>query len=593
MSKKPYKLKFLTKEKFLGKGYAKAKKWTLLANAGDKTMMRNAVTSAMGQFTSLKFNPAAKFADLILNGSYMGTYQISDQVEVRPHRVDITEQDYPLTSSSDITGGYLLEVDGFKDGNYFISNTYQAPIRIHYPEDEEIETKQTTYIRNYINNSFERALSASTFTDALKGYRAYVDTMSLIDWYISTEVSANIDGFYSTYFYKEKDDPRLYWGPLWDYDIAYNNDSRVRSEQGLSSSVNSLMADIAYNGSKRWVVRMWEDPWFQKKVCTRFQELIDSGLEEYMQAKVDSLQQLLSQSQQLNYQKWGINRRAYHEMVLYSSYDQYVSDLKTFISQRCEFLLQAFRERKPAEPTPPFVPQDSYYQILNARTNKPMSASNLLVVQKTQDNTDESQDWIIRKVGDYYHIINRDNGLALSDPTKGTVTPTTNLSTQLNTIQPDETDNSQLWDIVPQGTDGYYNFLNIRTQHIANLSGGNTADGTAIISYANDSKNSTSTNRLWYIHAHGALPPDDMNSIAQVQEPDDYALAYNAETKVLHFGSETPDALTFMVRIHSLGGQQIGTFRADEEYSMASHPSGVYIVSWKVGGNTRSAKFSR
>ena len=167
MAKKPYKLKFNNKEKFLGKGYAKAKKWTLLANAGDKTMMRNAVTSAMGAFTSLKFNPAAKFVDLILNNEYIGTYQISDQVEVKAHRVNIEEQPYPITDTTNITGGYLLEVDGFRDGNCFNTSTFYTPVRIHYPEDDEIDSRQTQYIRNYINNTFEKALSSTNFTDSL------------------------------------------------------------------------------------------------------------------------------------------------------------------------------------------------------------------------------------------------------------------------------------------------------------------------------------------------------------------------------------------------------------------------------------------
>ena len=182
MAKKPYKLKFNNKEKFLGKGYAKAKKWTLLANAGDKTMMRNAITSAMGEFTTLKFNPAAKFVDMVLNDEYVGTYQISDQVDVRPHRVNIEEQPYPITDSTNITGGYLLEVDGFKDGNSFTSSTYSAPVRIHYPEDEEIDRTQTNYIRNHVN-AFEKALASADFTDSVKGYKAYVDTTSLIDWH--------------------------------------------------------------------------------------------------------------------------------------------------------------------------------------------------------------------------------------------------------------------------------------------------------------------------------------------------------------------------------------------------------------------------
>ena len=294
LSKKPYKIKFLNKEKFLGTGYAKAKKWTLMANAGDKTLMRNALTSAMGKFTSLKFNPAYKFVDMVLNGSYVGTYQISDQVDVRPHRVNIEEQNWPLGEEDDITGGYLLEVDGFRDGNWFQTSRFGAPIRIHYPDDDEIEARQRNYIRDHMA-TFETALGSANFTDPDEGYRAYVDSASLIDWYICTEVSANIDGFFSTYFYKDRGNPKLFFGPLWDYDIAYNNDYRIRSEHSLSTTAYSLMVDIAYSGSKAWVNRMWKDPWFQKTVYHRYKQLMDNGLINYMQNKVDSFATLLKQ----------------------------------------------------------------------------------------------------------------------------------------------------------------------------------------------------------------------------------------------------------------------------------------------------------
>ena len=72
LPKKPYKIKFYSKEKFLGKGYANAKKWTLLANAGDKSLIRNAITSEMGDWLGLKNSPAAKFVDLTLNGQFQG-----------------------------------------------------------------------------------------------------------------------------------------------------------------------------------------------------------------------------------------------------------------------------------------------------------------------------------------------------------------------------------------------------------------------------------------------------------------------------------------------------------------------------------------
>ena len=238
MAKKPYRIKFHQKEKFLGKGYANAKNWTLLANAADKTMVRNAITSEMGEWLGLKFNPAHKFVDFTLNGTYQGTYQISDQVDVRPHRVNIIEQDYPLTSESDITGGYLLEVDGFHETPNF-STRHGVYVTIHYPDDDEIVTSQINYIRNYVNE-FESALFSSDFTDPELGYRAYVDSLSLINWFLATELCGNIDGYFSTYFYKNQQDSLLYFGPLWDYDIAYGNDRRKGDTSQMLITISVL-----------------------------------------------------------------------------------------------------------------------------------------------------------------------------------------------------------------------------------------------------------------------------------------------------------------------------------------------------------------
>lgn len=592
LSKKPYKIKFNQKEKFLGKGYAKAKKWTLLANAGDKTLIRNAVTSAMGEFTSLKFNPAYKFVDLVLNNQYQGNYQISDQVDVRPHRVNITEQDYPLTDTSDITGGYLLEVDGFMDGNCFTTSRFSVPIRIHYPDDEEIAARQNTYIRNHIRD-FETVLASSQFDDPENGYRAWVDTTSLIDWYLCTEISANIDGFYSTYFYKDQQDPKLYWGPLWDYDIAYNNDHRMRSEKNLSTTAYSLMVDIGYGKTKDWINRIWQDPWFAKKVNHRYNELLDAGLEDYLNHVIDSLVVLLDESQKMNYRKWGINTKMYHETVLYSSYDQYIEDLRHFISEHTSWLRDEFANRKPLEPTPAFVVQNYYYRITNANTQKAISVDGDRVVEYSNERDKEMLDWYVRQTNSgHFQLINRSNEMALNDPTPGASTATTNVGTPLNVVAPDETDTRQLWDFLPQGTEGYYNLLNVYTQHIANLNGGNAADGTPILSYTNDSRNSSSKNRLWYV-TPTSIPVPEPTGIHNGLEPDSYALAYNNVSQTLHFGAEDPVRLTFLVSVYDATGRLVGCFRANESFPMWSQPTGIYIVSWSVGGQQRSVKFTK
>ncbi len=627
MSKKPYRIKFQEKEKLLGKGYAKAKSWTLLANAGDKTLIRNAVTSAMGDFLGLKFNPAHKFVDLTLNGAYMGNYQISDHVEVRPHRVNIEEQDFPLTDDSDITGGYLMEVDGFKDGNCFTTSLFSVPIRVHYPDEDEIAWEQNLYIRNYMRE-FESVLGSSDFADPVKGYRAWVDSVSLVNWFIATEVSANIDGYYSTYFYKNKQDSLLYWGPLWDYDIAYGNDSRIRGTE------RSLMTDVGYGQTKEWVKRMWEDPWFAKLVNRRYKEVIDGGLVEHMHETIDSLATLLDDSQQKNYAKWGINKKMYHEIVLYSSYEQYILDLKSFINTHTEYLKQAFANKQPAEPTPPFEAGNFYYRITNAGNAKALDMSGTVNGSTVYiwDNMSSrmTEQWKIVKEGDYFMLINREAGLALNDPTTGACTETTNTGTQLNAVVLDKNSDRQLWSIVPQGSSGYYNLTNKHTLHTANLSGGNTANGTAVLSYNTDSRNSTSKNRLWYIIADEEMEnldegdDDDDNDngdddgdddgddnddnddndiledeeidtgiggmIAKNSEPEEYALAYNQDLKELHFGSATPEKLKFTVSIYSLSGQKVGQFRADERFNTASLPANTYIISWSCGGKKRSVK---
>jgi hypothetical protein len=601
MAKKPYRIKLNAKAKLLGKGHAKAKSWTLLANAGDKTLMRNAVTSELGAFMGLPFNPSAYFCDLILNNVYMGNYQISDQMEVRKKRVEVIEQDLPLTDESDITGGYLLEVDGSYDGVIFKTNSQGVPIRIHYPDESDIVQRQTDYISSYINQ-FETALFSSDYADAEKGYRPFVDSVTLANWYVATEVSANIDGLYSTYFYKEQQDPRLYWGPLWDYDVAYGNDTR----KGDTSQ--QLMADVGYGETRLWINRMWNDPWFARLIYNRYKQAVDSGLTDFMLAKVDSLNSLLQQSQQLNYQKWGISTRMYNERVLYSSYSQYVDDLKSFITTHNAYLLTTFASKKPAEPTPAFSPDSCYYRIVNAGNAKAFDIYNATAIDYSSDNLPEvgslvcswtnsddrlSEDWQITPVGKYFFIQNRLGGVALYDATADPSTATTNIGEQLSVVDADSTDDRQLWSIVPQGTAGYYNLTNLHTQHTANLSQGSSVNGARVLSYTNDSRNSTSNNRLWYLVPSSALPveTDGINEISR--EPQEYALAYNPQSQILHFGAECPEQLTFTARVYALSGELLCTFPANEICNVASLPSATYVVSWTVGGKQRSAKFAK
>ena len=173
---------------------------------------------------------------------------------------------------------------------------------------------------------------------------------------------------------------------------------------------------------------------------------------------------------------------------------------------------------------------------------------------------------------------------------------------------------------MPQGTNGLYNLINKRTDHTANLSGGKTADGSDIVSYTTDSRNSSSSNRLWRLEETDAIErepetpdtpevpdgPEEPETPETPETPDtpdipdaiasasllEYALGYDPMTKILHFGSETPELLTFRVHVYSSSGKCVRTFRASDQCSMADLPKGVYIIVWREEGKSCSVKLA-
>ena len=595
MQKKPYKLKFHEKVKLLGKGRPNTKKWTLLANHGDKTLIRNALTSKVGEFLGLKFNPAAKFVDLTLNGDYVGNYQISDNIDVRPHRVDVEEQDVPLTEESNLTGGYLLEADGFADfqnGQTGFYTPRNAPIRIHYPDEDDIDNRQYRYIRDAVND-LENRLFSSNFSDSIEGYRPRVDSTTLANWYVATEASGNPDGFYSTYFYKERDDDRFYWGPLWDYDIAYGNDNRI------GDTSRQLMKDVGFGSAvvRPWAIRFWEDPWFARLINRRYREAVGDGLQDYMLQQIDSLVTLLQQSQQLNYERWGINVRTLRERVLYSTYDEYVNDLRNYVRRHIPYLQEAFAAflpDEPDEPQPlvPDFPADTlfYYAVANigSGTVIDLDASSDNICANARDEESLSQQWRIFPLSSgYMFVVNRLTGQALNDPTEGEVTPTTNVGTRLNVVSADSLDTRQQWNIVRQG-ESDFNLVNRYTGHGANLSGGNATNGTSIISYTSDERNSTSRNRIWRITKVAEMEKLDDGISSPMA---DYALAYDADGQRLRFRAEDPSELSFQTRVYDSAGRLVRSFPSAGECYLQGLPHGLYLVVWRTGGRTHSVKF--
>ena len=474
--KMPYRIRFGEAVQFLGPDRANARNWTLMANAYDKTMMRNALTAELSDLVGLPWAPGARFVDVTMNGIYIGTYQISDHPEAAPGRVEL-----PEGQGDDIS--YFLECDGYADHTVIRTAVKNVAVRIHSPKDN-LTTSQKNYVKSFMDD-FENRLFGAQFKDPVKGYRAVVDSVTLADWYILDELSGNVDGFWSQYFYKKAGDKRLCFGPVWDYDIAYANDNR----KGDTS--RQLMKDVGYeldhNGS--WIQRMWEDPWFQRLINRRYAELLADGLQQKLLAKVDSLAAELAETQAVNYAKYGYKTEVLRQRLFHDNYDAYVKDLKDFLNTRIPFLSEAFgklvtgEEPWEEEPeTPAFEADESSYYMFRTEAvdskEMMMRAYNEATVRSMARNTSDSQLWVVRKVGDAWQILTHTFAQAITDPGQADG----NLALQTA----NEEDDAQLWYFVPQLTGHRYNLVNVQSGRMAYLRGGSSLanNGNYIISSA-------------------------------------------------------------------------------------------------------------
>lgn len=359
--KKPWRLKFNKKVKLLGSDFANAKSWTLLANAFDKSLMRNALTYHLGTFMGLEFSPAAQFVDLVMNGTYRGVYQISDQVEVRDKRVEV-----------DADNGWLLEYANAEDKvddpkitlNY--NGTYYGNVQIKNPEftDDQLSSNQelADAISQYLNGQFLPLYTESVRSELINprtGYRSMTYPKALIDWYIATEITANWDGFYSIYMFRDPTsatDTQLHFGPLWDEDLAYGNNYETydRSYFPKQDFYQKLLVECnfssnvgGYRKMQPVIANLWNDPWFAIAVKMRFDELLNNNLKSYLQGKIEDMRSELSDAAAKNYEKWKINTQDRGYARIHSNYTwkDYVDELKKFVGDRIDLLDKLFTQK--------------------------------------------------------------------------------------------------------------------------------------------------------------------------------------------------------------------------------------------------------
>ena len=308
-------------------GMPKENDWVLSALYLDNSHIRDALTYTLGRRTG-RYAPRTHHCELFLNGTYQGIYMLVEKIKVDKNRVNIKKISATDTCGEPLTGGYIFKADHPDDNEPMAwtttshSRDYDVIYIHHYPKPEEITQQQHEYLYDYFSH-FQNSLRYHDTTYALS-YPSFIDIPSFIDYMLVCELASNPDSYqYSTFFHKDRNG-KLRAGPLWDFNLAYGNDSRGRGGYDVWQFDNG-----SNTGSSFWYA-LFKLNNFRYRLETRWHQLTDNGplaLESTL-ALIDSLAYTVEEAAQRDRTRWNYC----------SDFGQSIDSLKTWIANRYAWL---------------------------------------------------------------------------------------------------------------------------------------------------------------------------------------------------------------------------------------------------------------
>ena len=319
--KKPFNLKLDSKTSVMG--MPKHKRWCLLANYMDRTLLRNRIAYYLAGRTSLAWTPRCEFAEVFLNGEHLGQYLVTEHIKVDKNRVDITEMTPEDNEGEAVTGGYLMELDFHFDNVWQWRTAHDVPFSVSSPDDDELTPQQFAWIQDHIA-TVERTLYAAGFDDPAAGFRRYLDEESFVDYWLVYELTVNheLGNPGSVYLHKDRGG-KIVAGPVWDFDwgtFSYN--ASPAAQWGL------------FMTHAWWYDRLFADAGFRKKAAERWRTLKPGFLTAL--GYIDSQRDGIARSAAVNFAKWPMTTDTNGDEKL--SYGEAVDRMRRILGERIEII---------------------------------------------------------------------------------------------------------------------------------------------------------------------------------------------------------------------------------------------------------------
>ena len=336
-AKKPYQIKFSKKTSVLG--MPAAKKWILLANASDDSMIRTRLVYDAAEQMGFPYVTEYKYVDLWVDGEYLGVYLIGEKAEIGKNRLNLQD---PAGAMFELDNGFATDED-----HYFFEgrlNSYFALKEIVEEDDAHIAQAMSNF--QTAMTRFTTALTSEGWENlSLAQLNAMIDVDSLARYYLMNEYVLNGESFFTSFFwYQDGASDVLHVGPLWDFDTCMGNKQEKVTDYNASST-SVLMK------------KMLNIPAFYQRVqelYTRYKPVLTG-----MAGQIDGRKAEIGVSADLNYLRWNTLGTANPKpggMPFAPTYDEALDRVRTWLNGRAG----AF--------TPAVRPQQLGYYFNTART---------------------------------------------------------------------------------------------------------------------------------------------------------------------------------------------------------------------------------
>ena len=304
---------------------AKDKKWGLLANHMDKSLIRNLVAFEISSLLGQKYSPACRSVDLILDGSFEGNYIICDKIEKGKNRVELEDMDETCNEYPNITGGYLMEIDGFADQEpYHFKSKKGVKVTIKYPETT---TAQNSYIKSWFDDIEENIYNNQNVDN--------IDLETFSQFFILNEFCADIDSVWSSYYItKERNDDKMHFGPAWDFDLSLDNDNRLYPTNSKENWIFNY--GLSSGTFRQFISKLMSCEKTLNAVQEKWKDItMTSFTKENVFNFIDKQIKYIDESQKLNFKRWDVlNKILQYEAVARGSYEEEIKHLKEYIEER-------------------------------------------------------------------------------------------------------------------------------------------------------------------------------------------------------------------------------------------------------------------